>query len=387
MTGEAGCIENMLPANGKYCAGKCTGTVTRVTRSSCCKKCNLPLQPGCAASHTCCEEVVDKDGSCDLGSASPLVNGLPNVIECDPNIRELFSQNRLLLKEVNDLKSDNAILKEQSVTILNLLGQVRAALLTSLSVGVRGSTAIEALISEPCRLGTEILGSGGQSAPRVSGAHSTLVAQNSDNVTNEAECSGASRINKDLPMLFSDATRPGNSRKNMKGKNIKPKDAALQASRVLRPGLPECDAARPVPPSVSGSLAGPAAASPPPRRSADAGFVAVRGRRSRRAPVSLVQGTRMDATIKTAKRLFSYHLCNVDPSTTVEQVVDYLKSNGFDEVECFALSSRRPDRYASFRVEIPAARCDDFIKPELWPARVNLRRFFFDTSGITQRLK
>ncbi|KAK9887426.1 hypothetical protein WA026_022361 [Henosepilachna vigintioctopunctata] len=76
--------------------------------------------------------------------------------------------------------------------------------------------------------------------------------------------------------------------------------------------------------------------------------------RNTRRPCGIV-GTREGCklSIKGMKSLGYIHVCELDPSLTGNQMVNYLNENCFEDVQCVKLKSRRPDEYSCFRISVP----------------------------------
>nr|CAI5837725.1 unnamed protein product [Callosobruchus analis] len=75
----------------------------------------------------------------------------------------------------------------------------------------------------------------------------------------------------------------------------------------------------------------------------------------------------MKASIKAVPSLEYYHVFNLHPSTLCENVTDFLKHE-FPEVTCSQLTSKHPERYASFKVGIYNSNVNSFLEPTSYPA-------------------
>ncbi|KAL3281844.1 hypothetical protein HHI36_005047 [Cryptolaemus montrouzieri] len=43
------------------------------------------------------------------------------------------------------------------------------------------------------------------------------------------------------------------------------------------------------------------------------------------------------------------HVCKLDSNLTEDQISEHLRENGFQDVRCIKMESKRPDEYSSFR--------------------------------------
>nr|CAH7713972.1 unnamed protein product [Callosobruchus chinensis] len=70
--------------------------------------------------------------------------------------------------------------------------------------------------------------------------------------------------------------------------------------------------------------------------------------------------------LKAVPSLSYYHVYNLMPDTSREELLGYLKSM-FKEVTCEQLESKYPHRYASFKVGVYYKNASDLLKPDIWP--------------------
>lgn len=73
-------------------------------------------------------------------------------------------------------------------------------------------------------------------------------------------------------------------------------------------------------------------------------------------------------------RFVDLHLSRLDPHTTAEDVVNYLKSQ-FPEVIAEGLKTKHPS-YASFKVSIHENSFRTAMEPSIWPANAVVNKFF-----------
>lgn len=73
-------------------------------------------------------------------------------------------------------------------------------------------------------------------------------------------------------------------------------------------------------------------------------------------------------------KTISLHVYRLSPATKVEHVINFLK-NKFPEVRVEQLTSRHPDMYSSFKVDIYEEHFEAALDPNLWPLNACVRRF------------
>lgn len=81
-------------------------------------------------------------------------------------------------------------------------------------------------------------------------------------------------------------------------------------------------------------------------------------------------------------RSISLHVYRLSPDTTSEQVTSFLKDK-FPEVKCEKLTSKHPDEYSSFRVDVHQTNYEKALDPNLWPVNTCVRRFLFPRQKLT----
>ncbi|KAK9872870.1 hypothetical protein WA026_019657 [Henosepilachna vigintioctopunctata] len=69
--------------------------------------------------------------------------------------------------------------------------------------------------------------------------------------------------------------------------------------------------------------------------------------------------------IKGVRQFGHLHVCKLDPNIGEAEVNEYLNENGFDDVRCVKLDSRRPDEHSSFRISVPKDKIDSLRNPEI----------------------
>lgn len=106
------------------------------------------------------------------------------------------------------------------------------------------------------------------------------------------------------------------------------------------------------------------------------GWRKVRSKKSKSARKALVVGNYAgSSTVKGIDRKISFHVSNLKPETTVEELQSFLVTN-FPEVKCESLKSRYPESYTSFRVEIYHSNYEKAMLAENWPIKACVRNFF-----------
>lgn len=92
---------------------------------------------------------------------------------------------------------------------------------------------------------------------------------------------------------------------------------------------------------------------------------------------TLVTGDYAGSTnVQGIERLRPFHVTNLRPDTTAEDLVSFLRQNFSGNVMCEPLKSRFPESYSSFKVMIPASEYSKAVSPSNWPKHANVRHFF-----------
>lgn len=81
------------------------------------------------------------------------------------------------------------------------------------------------------------------------------------------------------------------------------------------------------------------------------------------------------AAARPTRRLYEYHVTNLDPDTDVAALSDYLKGLA-PNVTVDKLNSKNPQKYSSFKVSIPEDESVCILDSSIWPNNVVVNRFF-----------
>lgn len=79
--------------------------------------------------------------------------------------------------------------------------------------------------------------------------------------------------------------------------------------------------------------------------------------------------------VKGVPKTVALHVYRLAPSTTTEELVNFLKAD-IPVISCEKLNSRHPDQYSSFKIEISEIHLKSALNPEIWPDNACVRRFF-----------
>ena len=90
--------------------------------------------------------------------------------------------------------------------------------------------------------------------------------------------------------------------------------------------------------------------------------------------------------LKGVAKTVSLHVYRLSPSTTVDQVEQFLKAD-FPEVKCEKLNSRQPDVYSSFKVDVYEDNLEAVMNPNIWPNNTYIRRFLYPRQTLTVNKK
>lgn len=106
-------------------------------------------------------------------------------------------------------------------------------------------------------------------------------------------------------------------------------------------------------------------------------FIEVKSRKHRRPnkPIVGTNDNRVDQIIKPADTKAFLHVYKLHPSTTTQNMIDFLKPI-FPDVEVSKLDSRYPDYYSSFKVTVKETMLTAATSPTLWPKGTCVNRFF-----------
>nr|CAI5842347.1 unnamed protein product [Callosobruchus analis] len=92
-------------------------------------------------------------------------------------------------------------------------------------------------------------------------------------------------------------------------------------------------------------------------------------RRNRRK--NTIVGNREDSVMKGVPSYTQLHVYRLSRDTTMQSLTEFLKVT-FPEVICEAMSSKHPDLYSSFKVQIYNKKAMD---PKVWPSGACVNRF------------
>lgn len=81
------------------------------------------------------------------------------------------------------------------------------------------------------------------------------------------------------------------------------------------------------------------------------------------------------AAVEGIERSVALHVSNLKPNTSTDDLCKFLRQN-FPEVTCTALTSRYPDLYSSFKVNISKSNYDKAMNASMWPSKSCVRHFF-----------
>nr|CAI5868327.1 unnamed protein product [Callosobruchus analis] len=95
-------------------------------------------------------------------------------------------------------------------------------------------------------------------------------------------------------------------------------------------------------------------------------------RRNRRK--NTIVGNREDSDVKGVPSYTQLHVYRLSRDTTMQSLTDFLKLT-FPEVICEAMSSKHPDLYSSFKVQIYNKNFKKAMDPKVWPSGACVNRF------------
>ncbi|KAL3277928.1 hypothetical protein HHI36_013269 [Cryptolaemus montrouzieri] len=79
-------------------------------------------------------------------------------------------------------------------------------------------------------------------------------------------------------------------------------------------------------------------------------------------------------SITGMKILNHMHVCKLDPNLKEDQIIEHLRENGFQDVRCIKMESKRPEEYSSFRIlaqRIQSGKLRNGIRKQASEASIN----------------
>nr|CAI5860150.1 unnamed protein product [Callosobruchus analis] len=182
--------------------------------------------------------------------------------------------------------------------------------------------------------------------------------------------------------IASSSTRATDSTKtfNVVGTDRNHQHANVPAVTTPSPPLvrmtPTTTAQMAVPTTVPSTVAVPASApeAHSDRSNNDGSWQQVKGRRSRRSESLVIGSNSSNTTVKGVEKKAFLHVTRIDPNVTEKDMTSFMK-NCFPEVKVGKLNSKRPDLYASFKVEINQSNFKSAMCADKWPKNACIRHF------------
>lgn len=106
-------------------------------------------------------------------------------------------------------------------------------------------------------------------------------------------------------------------------------------------------------------------------------FQLVRRQRKSNSKGNTITGTAPSSNLKAITKYNYVYVTRLDKTTSVEDIVGYLKEKNFLNVICDKMSSKKPDVYSSFRVGVPFNEINKLKEPEVWPMGAYVNTFFW----------
>lgn len=98
-------------------------------------------------------------------------------------------------------------------------------------------------------------------------------------------------------------------------------------------------------------------------------------RKKRRRSIITGSSDILTGRVKGVPRMVALHVYRVSPFTTARDLEELLHSN-FPEVSCEVITSKHPNIYSSFKVNIFESNFKAAMNPKLWPYGTCIQRFF-----------
>ena len=104
-------------------------------------------------------------------------------------------------------------------------------------------------------------------------------------------------------------------------------------------------------------------------------FTTVRYKSNRKSVQNTIKGTATEIALKGSIQYAHLHMSGFDPTTTEDEIKNYLDSKNIKSIKCNKMQAKRPDEYASFKLSVPLELIDEIKNPNLWPSGVRINRF------------
>jgi hypothetical protein len=110
------------------------------------------------------------------------------------------------------------------------------------------------------------------------------------------------------------------------------------------------------------------------------GFISVTNKRKRRNPLAIGTSNKKCALTGVPRRSH-LHVWNFNPDTSVESIMDYVKSEVSDDSASLDLEIEKlkvtRGNYASFRISVNSDSREILIEPSFWPKNVRIDNYSF----------
>ena len=87
-------------------------------------------------------------------------------------------------------------------------------------------------------------------------------------------------------------------------------------------------------------------------------------------------GNNGTAKLQGVPKIVSLHVFRSAPATALNDVLEFLKPS-FPEITGEQLTSRHPEQYASFRIDVYEDNVQKAMDPGLWPSNTRVRHFLY----------
>lgn len=104
-----------------------------------------------------------------------------------------------------------------------------------------------------------------------------------------------------------------------------------------------------------------------------------------------IVGRKNHTSLKTVHGRSWVFLSRLDPSTKEHEVLQYLKTNGIDDAQCFKLNIKSQE-ISAFKLIVPNTETEKVLDENFWPQNAIVRRFdrqriknFTQPASITEK--
>lgn len=306
-----------------------------------CNICNKVYHPSCSNRvKKCCDEEIMLSSDCTPGSVSPITEAV------NKKITNESTQLELLLKIIHELEEKNTLLIEN-----NRLLKFK---ISTLEVEITNKNAEIDTIKKKNNNKTNT-----KSTKTVE-----FIPPVQSNTAERETATGSATVALTVPDIVAYATTSGAPEGIVCGRN----DPSDNNTTRLKEDNTAVN-------SYKSSIDNNTTKNPSNSQSEEWSTVSHKRSIRKRSRALVVGSCSGNSSVEGNEKFSIFHVTNLKPETTAENLQDFLKSN-FSSVRCEKLTSRYPENYSSFKVTIPSSDYEKALDGSNWPIRASIHRFF-----------